>query len=498
MELFWDGMKIPVLFGRLPLLMIVSGQVLINEPRELRGQTPPPSIARVTASSPQAITLGQYMQRVVEHNESMQARLLAFHAARSQRRAEGGAFEPAWVSAGEYVDRQRANTVEIERSLRSGGEFNERNRSYSSGIEMQTPLGTRLRVGATAGRLVNNIQRTVVVDLDAEYETSAGVSLEQPLLKGAGHNVALAALRVAARGSEIAYQEYRRQFMNVVAEAELAYWQLYFAQQEVQLLGESVNLARTLVQDSTVNFDAGRGSRLDVLEAEAGLAMRQSRESLAQQRRVEALNRLAAYMGGLGPAGLSEVVASESPVLGKIELWPEEGSRTAFAMNPDVLRSQAQVGQERVRAAYARNQRMPQLDLKSSFAATGLGHDWTSAWRDVEKANYPAWTVGLELNIPLFGGIRGRNEYRPANLRLVQAERVAADISTQLRTGLDSALKRIDASFTAAQSYQAVVEFRSNLLQTRLQGREVGRLDSRSVLEAEQELFAARLDQLQS
>jgi hypothetical protein len=102
------------------------------------------------------------------------------------------------------------------------------------------------------------------------------------------------------------------------------------------------------------------------------------------------------------------------------------------------------------------------------------------------------------MRIPLFGGVRGRNEYRAATMRLMQAERIAADVSTQLRTSLDSALKRIASSYTAAQSYQAVVEFRSNLLQTRLQGRDVGRLDSRSVLEAEQELFAARLEQLQS
>ena len=32
---------------------------------------------------------------------------------------------------------------------------------------------------------------------------------------------------------------------------------------------------------------------------------------------------------------------------------------------------------------------------------------------------------------------------------------------------------------TSANSYRAVVDFRSNLLQTRLQGRDVGRLDSR-------------------
>jgi outer membrane protein len=322
--------------------------------------------------------------------------------------------------------------------------------------------------------------------------------LEQPLLKGAGPNAMLASLRIAARGSEIAFQEYRRGLMNVVAESELAYWQLYYAQQESRLATESVGLAQTLVRDSTAALEAGRGSRLDVLEAEAGLAMRRSRESLARQRLLEARNRLTAYAGGAAQSGAGEVAAAEAPELRQVEILAEEGSRTAQAMNPDLLRAMAQVGQEMVRAGYAKNQRLPQLDLKSSFAATGLGFDWTSSWQDVQKRNFPAWTVGLELRVPIWGGVRGRDEHRAAQLRLRQAQRIASDVTTQLRSGLDSAMKRVDAAYSAAQSYHAVVEFRSNLLQTRLQGRDVGRLDSRSVLEAEQELFAARLDQLQS
>ncbi len=457
-----------------------------------RAQTGSPA-----SPSPEGLTLAQFMQRVVEYNEAVQARLLAFHSARAQRRAENGSFEPNFVTGAAYVDRMRPNTVELERSLRSGGVFKERNENYSSAIEMQTPLGTRLRVGATAGQLINNIQRTVFIDLDAEYEAQAGVTIEQPLLRGGGHGANLAALRVAARASEIAFQDYRRQLMSVVADAELAYWQLYYAQQEERLTAESVALAQTLVRDTGAALEAGRGSRLDVLESEAGLAMRRSRESLSRQRRLEAANRVRAFFGG-GGKNPSSAVAAEAPALRSIEVLAEEGSRVATAMNPDLLRAHAQVGQEAVRAGYAKNQRLPQLDLKTSYGVSGLGYDWSSAWRDVEKQNFPAFTVGLELRIPLFANIRGRNEYRAAHLRLLQAQRIESEVATQLRAGMDSVTKRVTAAFTAAESYQAVVEFRSNLLQTRLQGRDIGRLDSRSVLEAEQELFAARLDGLQS
>lgn len=438
------------------------------------------------------------MQRVVEHNESVQARLLAFHAARSQRHAEIGAFEPTVFATGAHVDRSKPNTIEVERSLRSGGVFDERNDNYAAGVEFATAAGTRVRVGASGNELRNNIQRTTFIDLDAEFETQVGVTVEQPLLRGFGPAASLAALRLAARTSEMAYQEYRRAFMQVVADAEVTYWQLYFAQQELRLSGESVGLANTLLSDMRASLEAGRGSQLDVLEAEAGLAVRKSREALSRQRRIEALNRMAAFLGGASGSGPAQLVAVEAPRARAIAVSAEEGTQAAMMMSPDKLRFEAQVAQEEIRLRYARNQRLPQLDLKASYGTHGLGFDWNSAWADVERREFEDWTVSLEMRVPIGGGIRGRNEVRAARQRLMQAERIVADVDAQLRTGLSTAQQRVAESYDAVQRFQAVVDFRVNLLDARLKSRDVGRVDSRAVLEAEQDLFAARLDQLQS
>lgn len=452
---------------------------------------------RVPSIVPAQFSLTGYMQQVVEYNDSVQARLLAFHAARSQRAAEGGAFEPVWATTAQYLDNHRANTVEEERNLRTGGLFRERNQLYSSGIEVLSPIGTRVHVGVVGNQLINNIQRTVFTNLDAEYQTAAGITIDQPLLKGFGRAATLAALRIAARASDVAYQEYRHQMMQVMAEAEIAYWELYFAQQEVQLSADSVHVAETLLRDSQASFNAGRGSNLDVLEAQAGLALRKSRASMSEQKRLEAANRVAAYIGQAGVAA-TNYVATEPPPLRPVEVSREEGRAVAMAMNAEVLRAQALAGQERVRLGFAKNQRLPDLNFKVEYQATGLGSDWRNSWGEVQRRNLPQWTLGLELRIPLFGGVRGRNEQRAALMRLYQAERTIGDLEAQLRSALDSAEERVGATYAAAQSFAVIVDFRSNLLKTRLQGRDVGRVDSRSVLEAEQDLFGAKLDRLQS
>ena len=179
----------------------------------------------------QALTREVYLQRVLENNPVIQARLVAFGSSLNLHRAESGIFEPELVGNTQRIDRRRPNTIEIERSLQSGGTFIERNWVYSAGLEMRTPTGGRVVVGGSARELRNNVQRTVIVDLDAEYEASFDLTVEQPLLRGAGIGMTMAPREMAARNAEIRYQEFRRQLMLTVAQAEVAYWELSLAQE---------------------------------------------------------------------------------------------------------------------------------------------------------------------------------------------------------------------------------------------------------------------------
>jgi outer membrane protein TolC len=439
-----------------------------------------------------------FLQRVVEANPSVQSRLAGFLSARSLHRAETTPYEPAFVGSVEWVDRQRPNTIELERSLRSGGEFIERNWNYNAGVETRTPTGGRIRFGAQARELRNNIQRTVIVDLEAEYETSVGVVIEQPLLKNAGPGLMSAPRRLAARTAEVAYQDFRRQLMLTVAQAEIGYWELFLAQEAVRFSAESVRMAQTLLDDNRSRFESGRGAQMDVLEAQAGLALRRSRESVAQQRQVEAMNRVAAFFAGSPFEQGVTYLATDAPAVREAAADYRSGARAALAMSPDLLRAQRQVEQEKIRLGVARNQRLPQVDLRGSFGSAGLGFDWRSAWTDTEKINFPQWSVALEMRIPLLTGLRERNEVRAAQQRLRQAELNAAELDIQVRTSLDAAMRRVESSAFTARSNAEAVRFREALLNDRMAARDAGRLDTRGVLEVEEELVIARLEHLDS
>lgn len=457
------------------------------------------------------LSLEEYMQRVVDYNESVQARLLGFHAARRQRTAEMGAFEPALVTSAEFVDRRQPNTDPETRITNwvqntiNGNEdrdfypdiYEENTWRLSSAVEVRTPLGTRVQLGVFGDDIYRNAP--ITSDNPQEgYQTRWGLTVEQPLLKGFGFAANLASLRMAARQSEIAFQDYRRELMTVVAEAELAYWDLYYAQEELKLSRESVQLAQTLLEDSRASFDAGRGAKLDVLEAEAGLALRRSRERESFQKQVNAMNNLASYFGGVPREYQVGYIVTDSPESKEVESVYDEIKLTASSMNPDLLKAKIQTEQERIRLGYAKNQRLPEVNLKADMGSSGFGRWWEESWEDLKSYDFPLWSVGVVVRVPLWGDVRGVNEKRAANMRLMRAERTEASLFTQVQVGCDTAAQRIDANYTTARSMESVVDFRVSLLDTRMQSRDVGRMDARSVLEAEQELFAARLEQLQS
>lgn len=465
------------------------------------------------------MSLEDYMQRVVDFNETVQSKLLGFHAARRQRMAEMGPFEPTLVTGGTYADRRwpQANIGErtqgwVDAALNAAlngqdpppedlypyiGE--ERNRRYSSDVEILSPIGTRVRIGARADDIRRNFAPSPSHDSkQSGYSTSIGISVEQPLLQGLGFASNLASLRLAARQSEIAFQEYRRELMKVVSAAEMAYWELYYAQEEYVLSKESVTLAETLLSDSRASFDAGRGSKLDVLEAEAGLAIRRSRQSDAYLKRIEAMNQMASFFGGVPRSSAKGCVAIDSPISKPVDLFFDVGIERALVMNPDLLRARLLKEQEKIRYGFAKNQRLPELNLTAGVDLAGHGLDWDMSNQDIEDLSFPAWSAGLVLRVPLWGDVRKRNEMWAAKLRFLEAERTESSLITQLRVGRDTSEKRVDANYMTARSLEQVVEFRDNLLDTRMQSRDVGRMDARSVLEAEQELFVARLEQLQS
>lgn len=302
----------------------------------------------------------------------------------------------------------------------------------------------------------------------------------------------MAGMRLAAVASDVAYHEYRRQLMQVVGRAEASYWQLYFAQEQLRFFDESVAVAENLLNNNRARYRLGNASELDVLEAESGLALRRSKQAEARQRRLEISNSLI----GLYSSTIIEtnrlLRTTDHPEVSRIELVMFPAWREALEMNPDYLAQRRKIAGEMIRTAYARNQRLPQLDLKTSVGYYGLSDSPHHSLDDMRTRDWPAWTVGAEFRVSLGGGSRARYEYDQAQIRQKQAELQLQDLETQMVNALDTAMRNVESTAQNVSNYRKVAEFYQNLFETQQRRLERGAIDSQKLLETEETLFEAK------
>jgi len=169
-----------------------------------------------------------------------------------------------------------------------------------------------------------------------------------------------------------------------------------------------------------------------------------------------------------------------------------ESSQKALELNPDYVGQIKKLDVEKVRVAYAKNQRLPEVDLRASYGLNGLGPDPGSSFEDVQHRGFPSFSVGVEWHIPLGGGIKTRNELDAARLRKQQALITLKDTETQILNAIETALRKIRSTDGAVRDYEQIVVFNRNLLDTERGRLEVGTVGIRRVLEVDASLFEAK------
>ncbi len=449
-------------------------------------------IACVVVSSSQAaevqnISLAEYVSVVLEQNFEVKAQRLEEQISVLNVALEEAAFSPYLTAGAERSEAERPNTVEQQRSQLFAAEYVARSSDHDAGIEGLLAYGTRYRVGYVLQRGRNNLN-----DFDSEWVSFAGVNLVQPLLKGRGRDAAEARLHLAEQQAEAAAEQLRRQLATVVAQGEQEYWGLVLAQLRCETYADSVKAAAQIAADAAERKSAGKMSELDVLQAQAGVQLRNTRLANARHQRRESVARMRTLAGqsALTVAGALRPV--DRPAAEETATDIERSVRLARELHPEFRLQQIRVEQEELRVVYAKNQTLPQLDLTASFGLNGLGDDLASSWDDLERRDFETWAVGVEFRVPL-GKDPAEAEYDAALLRKRQALLGLKSVDIQLQNVVDAAIERVHTAYANQQSLAELASFNERVLAAEMDRLRAGKSDSRRVLEAEEDLAEAKL-----
>jgi outer membrane protein len=413
-------------------------------------------------------------------------------------RAAKGIFMPSLVGGYSWLSSERPKTVQENSSISAifGGQNDPILREDT--VRSQIGLTGRLPTGATfealtgVDRLRNSYNR-----FNSEYISVSNFTVTQPLLRDFGFKATLAEIRIQKQATLAAQHELKAVALRIMRDVANAYYEMAFAQQNVEVKQEAVKVAANLVRENQRRLDEGRMAPLDVTQA-------QSRLSEAQEELVIARNFLAQRRNTLleltrdsfDPHHGDELLVDRSFVRTHAPALDREDSLvTLFSHNPAYLSALELAKADDIRIAYTRNQRWPRVDLKVSYGYNGLGGSTTDAYKNYWQRTQPTWSGGLVINIPLYD-ITARSRVLEAKRRKAQTLLEIKRTEVTLLSAFDTAMRDIANSAERIGLVQDTVRLAQSALDAELRRLSSGMTTSYNVAQAQRDLSQARSREL--
>lgn len=290
--------------------------------------------------------------------------------------------------------------------------------NYAAGVRRKNLLGGELEISQKLGRerqnssfFIPNPQGTARLEL----------TYRQPLMDGAGtvYNRSQTVLaQIAANASEDEVVEALQQHLLKVTEA---YWSLYRARAEFfqrqKLLQSSEQVLQILEARDQVDTIPRQ-----ILRAKAAVARSQSRiqRSLSRVRDAESQLRLLVNSPGMLNGGQTELLPTEPPSLVTENSALSDALHMALYNRPDISAAIRKMRAAGVRLGVSKKELLPRLDMiVTSYVADLEGsRGIDAAFADQFTDDQPAYTVGLEFEIPIGNrAARARHEQRKWELK---------------------------------------------------------------------------------
>lgn len=446
----------------------------------------------LTGAEPEPLELETALQRALANNLGLYAERLATANTAEGVAIEEAAFDWELFAETEFTERQAAAASsaldsaavpESEgRQLRTGA-----GRTFSPGTSVQLDTGIDRRASN------NNAAR------NPDYSSDVGITLRQPLLRGAGRGINLAPLARAMASLEGSLFGLRGRVLAVLADTELAYLELVRARASRELILSSIEQATVLLEENRERERLGLVTPLEVLQAETILTQRQEDLIRAERRIADAIDVLANLMGTEALTNGDALDFAVSGLPEALPALPSMDTAVRLALRNDTTASlqERMIEMEQIDRLLAADAVRPELNFVGGLRYSGRDSEGLESFRGAaERQDGYDWRAGLEVRLP-WGSRAARARLRQAERSLLTAEielvRLKQEKALATRRAwraVEEGRQRIEVARKALRLSEASFEQERARFQS-------GATAYRNVLEAQQDLDEARANELE-
>ena len=371
---------------------------------------------------------------------------------------------------------------------------------FGLGVNQLLPSGTELSASWSSLRGKTNSE---FFFLNPRWDASLSLELTQPLLNGFGTIANRASIIIAENLRNQTAVGFEVQIIQLLAEVEQAYWELVATRRAIEVGEQSLELAKTLLEETRQRIEVGTSAPIDQVQSEATVATRQQELIYAYNAASNAEDNLKGLLGFDQPHEWQvRLEATDSFDIDRFLPDLEESIETALHKRPAIIQQELEIERLETNVKVARNSALPRLDLTGSYGWGGVSgtstiddpdtgepvtirQGWGDAAQQVFNFDYPRWTVGLSYSVPA-GNHRAKEQLAATRYQrdrsAAQLAALKQEIISQVRfsvRALEDGAAAIDAAVAsrrlAARNLEAEETKFDNGLSTNFQVSEIQR-----------------------
>jgi len=458
------------------------------------------------------LTVGDVINLMLDNNLDIGVNRITPRSAQFLTDTLGLPFEPT-LQFGAIAGR---NTTPSSTQLSGALALSQLTHVYSMGFGQTFESGASVGVNFSLNRLSSNSSFNT---FNPAWTGLLTYSFNQHLMRNFGKSINTTQIRIAQNNQKMSEVQFEQQLIDLVTQAQKAYWDFVFVGEDVKVKQRSLDLAQQTLTDNRKQFELGTLAEIDVTRAEADVASRREQLIVTSYTRTQMEDHIKKLITSqadprLVVARLTPMQSVRQPGTDDVSSF-EQAFKTALENRPELRRQELDVLNKDIDLQFRKNQLRPVVDILGTYNQNGLGGTQTprtdlngavtaivpggigDAFSQLFGYGYTGYSVGFNVQIPLSNRAAQSDHARAVAEKKLSESRVAV-IAQQIALDVRDALTQVEMNQARIEAARTARAVRERELAGEQKKYELGVSITRDVLEEQRSVAQAQTDEIQA
>jgi len=388
---------------------------------------------------------------------------------------------------------------------------------YQAQFLQEIPTGGRFDISLYSYKSDTNAKFQTI---NPRYGSRLAFNFTQPLLKNFGFKNSKKEIIVARNNVEISDARFQTILMDTVYNVEQAYLFLAYSIANLDVMNQSLKLARDLEAKNRREVEVGTLAPIEVLTAQAEVATREADilQAEVQVQNYEDQLRTLINLKEEQVDVTGKIIPTDRPTYAEYKITIDEALRIGMENRPNLRELRWDLENKNIEVGYTKNQLLPDLSLNASYWSPGVSGsrifyeddnplsdnvigissgNASDALKDVFGFKYNNWYVGMTLTVPT-NTLFSRAEHAQARVNQEKAQLTLKNAEQQVFLEIRNAVRLVETNFKRIAAYRVARELAEKKLEAEDKKLQVGLTTNYIVLQHQRDLATARSNELQA